>query len=93
MEQLEDLRDRLKEKSFNAYCNMVSLSCQEESLGWEMKVKKGEFGVIELEAHKKMGELLGKHRAFAEVCRELGEMIKAQRNKEIGHGTNAKSNI
>lgn len=81
MEPLKNLRDRLKEKSDDAYGSMIMAAMKDESLGWEMKVKKGEFGEKELNAHKQMSELLGKHRAFAEVCRELEEMIKAQKKK------------
>ena len=74
---LADLRSRLWARCENAYCDMISVARRDESLGWEIKVERGEFGRKELDSHAKMGELLGRHRALAEACREIDEVLKA----------------
>jgi len=74
---LADLRSRLWARCENAYCDMISVARRDESLGWEIKVERGEFGRKELDSHSKMGELLGRHRALAEACREIDEVLKA----------------
>lgn len=79
---LADLQSRLWERAENAYCDMIRLARRDESLGWEVKVKLGEFGRKELDAHCKGGELLGRHRALAEACREINEILKANREDE-----------
>jgi len=77
---LADLRSRLLARADNAYCEMISVARRDESLGWEIKVERGEFGRKELDAHCKAGELLGRHRALAEACREIDEVLKANSN-------------
>ena len=74
---LADLRSRLWARCENAYCDMTAVARRDESLGWEIKVERGEFGRKELDSHTKMGELLGRHRALAEACREIDEVLKA----------------
>lgn len=74
---LADLRSRLWARCENAYCDMIAVARRDESLGWEIKVERGEFGRKELDSHTKMGELLGRHRALAEACREIDEVLKA----------------
>ena len=74
---LADLRSRLWARCNNAYCDMISVARRDESLGWEIKVERGEFGRKELNSHTKMGELLGRHRALAEACREIDKVLKA----------------
>lgn len=90
---LSDLRSRLWARSENAYINMISVARKDESLGWEIKVQRGEFGRNELDSHTKMGELLGRHRALAEVCHDIDEVFKtndmihrpAEAGKEVRH--------
>ena len=74
---LADLRSRLWARCENAYCDRTGVARRDESLGWEIKVERGEFGRKELDSHAKMGELLGRHRALAEACREIDEVLKA----------------
>lgn len=38
--------------------------------------RRGEFGRKELDSHCAMSEELGRHRALAEACREIDELIK-----------------
>ena len=75
---LSDLRSRLWARAENAYCEMISVTRRDESLGWEIKVERGEFGRKELDAHRKAGELLGRHRALAEACREIDDVLEAE---------------
>lgn len=58
---LEGLSDR-------AYCDYIAKMRTNECLGWEEKVRTSKFGQAELNAHAKAGELLGRHRAFAEAA-------------------------
>jgi hypothetical protein len=74
---LADLRSRLWARSENAYCEMISVARKDESLGWQAKVDRGEFGHNELTAHCRGAELLGRHRALAEACREIDDVLKA----------------
>ena len=70
------LRERLRARSENAYCDLITIARRDESLGWESKVERGEFGKKELDAHTASGEKLGRHRALAEVCREIDGLLK-----------------
>ena len=54
-----------------AYCDYIAKMKTNECLGWEEKVRTKKFGQAELTAHTKAGELLGKHRAFAEAVAAL----------------------
>jgi len=69
-----------KEQSDNAYCDFIAQMRKPECLGYEQKLKDGTFGKAELDAHTKAGELLGRHRAFAEVSSALS---KAQNTTEM----------
>lgn len=62
--RFESLRD-------NAYIEYIGCCRKDDCLGWEAKVEHGEFGLDELEAHKRAAEWLGKHRAYARVVDEL----------------------
>ena len=76
LQRLVSLRERLWARAENAYCDMIGLARKDESLGWEIKVERGEFGRKELDAHTAGGEKLGRHRALAEACREIDELLK-----------------
>lgn len=65
---LEGLSDR-------AYCDYIAKMRTNECLGWEEKVRTSKFGQAELNAHTKAGELLGRHRAFAEAAAAAWAMI------------------
>lgn len=78
--EVERIHSRLLARSMSAYCDMISVAKRDESLGWEIKVKRGEFGIKELDSHTKIGELLGRHRALVEACREIDKVL---------NGTNA----
>ena len=68
-----EICDRLLRMSDKAYSDMIDISYSKEARGREAKVKKGEFGKKELDAHKRMGELFGRHKALNEVYRDLRE--------------------
>lgn len=57
----------LREARDRAYCDYVDRLRRPECLGYEQKLKEGSFGKAELDAHTRAGELLGRHRAFAEA--------------------------
>jgi hypothetical protein len=48
---LLSLIERLQARADNAYCEMIAIARKDESLGWEIKVERGEFGRAELDAH------------------------------------------
>jgi len=54
-----------------AYCDYIAKMKTNECLGWEEKVRTKKFGQAELTAHTKAGELLGRHKAFAEAATAL----------------------
>ncbi len=64
----------LKEKSDKAYCDYIDQMRRPECLGYEHKLKNGSFGKAELDAHTHAGELLGRHRAFAEAAALPGSL-------------------
>ena len=66
-----EMRDDIQAKSDNAYCRGLDVSRTTPCLGWEAKVKSGEFGRDELEAHKLAAHWDGKHRAYADVLDAL----------------------
>jgi hypothetical protein len=74
---LIELRNSLWAQCENAYIDMISISRSDECLGWEIKVELGKFRRKELDAHNAAAEKLGRHRALAEVCRELDKIINA----------------
>ena len=57
--------------SDRAYCNYIEQMRRDVCLGWEYKTKHGKFGEAELKGHTKAGELLGRHKAFAEAANAL----------------------
>lgn len=67
-EKVEKLKEVLKRKSSRAYCDALNQASKFECLGWEAKVKAGKFGKAELDAHGRVQELLGRHRALADVA-------------------------
>ena len=82
-EQLESLRARLWERCQKAYCDMLnaywdmrSVERGDKSLCREIKVDREKFGRKEMNEQLKMGEILGRHHALAEVCREIEELIE-----------------
>lgn len=78
-EQLKKLRDSLMARAENAYCDMISIARKDESLGWKIKVERGEFGINELNAHVDGGEKLGRHRALVEACKDIDELLGYER--------------
>lgn len=57
--------------SDRAYCNYIEQMRRDVCLGWEHKAKHGKFGETELKGHTKAGEMLGRHKAFAEAANAL----------------------
>ena len=83
--ELLALRDRLMARAENAYCDMIALARKDESLGWEIKVERGQFGRKELDAHCAGGEKLGRHRALVEACREIDALLKEANDQDHPH--------
>ena len=57
--------------SDRAYCDYIEQMRRDVCLGWEYKTKHGKFGEAELKGHTKAGELLGRHKSFAEAANAL----------------------
>lgn len=74
---IETFLDELKTKKDRAYAQYVMLMQTDECRGWEIKSMTGYFGQAEYNAHAKAYELLGKHRAYAEVYNTLVAMLPA----------------
>lgn len=75
--------EEIAQKSDNAYCDYVAQMRKPECLGYEQKLKDGTFGKAELDAHTRAGELLGRHRAFAEVAAILRPYFPADAPQSI----------
>lgn len=71
VDEMESLRQELRRLGDNAYCRSLELARKAQCLGAEVKMKRGEFGRAELEAHKESELWMGKHRAFYEALRLL----------------------
>ena len=57
--------------SDRAYCNYIEQMRRDACLGWEHKAAHGKFGEAELKGHTIAGEMLGRHKAFAEAANAL----------------------
>ncbi|PTT41477.1 hypothetical protein DBR23_05890 [Acidovorax sp. HMWF018] len=57
--------------SDRAYCNYIEQMRRDVCLGWEHKAAHGRFGEAELKGHTRAGEMLGRHKAFAEAANAL----------------------
>ena len=73
---LESLSERLKARAENAYLEMLCCARKDEALGWEIKVERGEFSRMELDAHSAIAERLGRYRALMEAHILLAEALK-----------------
>lgn len=78
---LKKIEANLVAASDSAYCAYIHQLQQTECLGWEQKVRSGNFGKSELDAHSKAGEWLGNHRAFLLALRIIKDAL-AQAGKE-----------
>ena len=58
-------------QSDRAYCNYIEQMRRDACLGWEHKAAHGKFGEAELRGHTIAGEMLGRHKAFAEAANAL----------------------
>ena len=65
---LEDVFRRLSDR---AYCNFIEQIGSDVCLGWKYKARHGMFGEAELKGHTLAGEMLGRHKAFAEAANAL----------------------
>lgn len=65
------VQESLKAKADRAYCDYIAVSKTTECLGWEAKVKAGQFGTPELAAHERAAELLGTHRGLMQAVSTL----------------------
>lgn len=77
---LERMVRRFRENRDREYLKYIDALKQKECLGWEAKIKAGVFGGMELNAHCKANEHLGRHLAWnmsieellRDVCHECG---------------------
>jgi hypothetical protein len=60
-----------REKRDCEYLKYIDALKQKECLGWEAKIKAGVFGGMELNAHCKANEHLGRHLAWNMAIEEL----------------------
>ena len=65
---LEEVFRRLSDR---AYCNFIEQIGSDVCLGWKYKASRGKFGEAELKGHTIAGEMLGRHKAFAEAANAL----------------------
>jgi hypothetical protein len=63
----------LRQASEGAYLSYIEKAKSTPCCGWEQKIKSGQFGQAEMDAHAKMNQLLGKHQAYADVRKALRE--------------------
>jgi hypothetical protein len=63
----------LRQASECAYLSYIEKAKSTPCCGWEQKIKSGQFGQAEMDAHAKMNQLLGKHQAYADVRKALRE--------------------
>jgi len=67
----DHLIQRFREKCDDEYLKYVAQLKQKECLGWEAKMRAGEFGGMELNAHCKANEHLGRHLAWNMAIEEI----------------------
>ena len=58
---MSDLEKALIAYADQSYCLGIEALRQEGCLGWEQKVKSGEFGQAEMDAHKRADRHFGAH--------------------------------
>lgn len=73
--------------SDRAYCNYIEQMRRDACLGWEHKASHGKFGEAELKGHTIAGEMLGRHKAFAEAANALLDpmAVDAARKQGANH--------
>lgn len=74
-ERVREALEELKGLADRAYCLYIENLRTPECLGWEHKVKTGKFGDMELKAHTKAAEFLGRHRAFSEAADAIRALL------------------
>jgi hypothetical protein len=88
-EKIAALRDALKElgvdieeiiaeitrRGQNFYCESLRIASAAPCLGWEAKVKAGEFGEDEMSAHAQHHLNMGMHRGLLEAVRIIREKM------------------
>lgn len=77
--------DELRGMADTAYGQYIQQMRSRECLGWEQKVKTGQFGEAELKAHTRAGEFLGRHRAFSECVEILSRYGSSQPAASLKH--------
>lgn len=84
--EVETLRSnivrRLQSASDSAYCEYIRTLQRTECLGWEAKVKSGQFGEQELKAHNMANEYLGEHRAYLKAVSVVDGAIALTKEAE-----------
>ena len=71
----EEVMKEMQNKADAVYLVFIDQCRESECLGWEAKVKAGEFGKKELDAHNRAGELYGKHLAYSDAANILSRHL------------------
>lgn len=69
-----EAREAFKNAADRAYCESLQKYSSTECLGWEQKIKSGQFGKAEMEAHRIAAELMGAHRGIYKVLNAIEDV-------------------
>ncbi len=79
-----DLANTMREMADRSYCDALDYAKRDECLGYEQKLKVGEFGKKELDAHKRVAEMIGRHRGMSPACEPQSVGSSTERKDECG---------
>lgn len=69
--RMDEILALIKQRCDDAYCHALNKFRQAECLGWKAKVAAEMFGELELDAHCAAHELMGAHKALADLYKEI----------------------
>lgn len=77
-EGMGSLTERLQSMRDAAYCESLSIARSTPCLGWEAKVRSGEFGRTEMEAHQASNLAMGRYQGLSRALEVIAEIAAAQ---------------
>ena len=77
-EALERAQKQISNMASLAYGKALDKFGEAPCLGWEAKVKSGEYGSREHEAHAEANKLMGRHQGLAEAARLIRAALEAK---------------
>lgn len=83
-EAVEEAAKDINAMADRAYCDSLDAARRTECLGWEAKVRCGQFGKPEMEAHKKSDELMGRHIGFRRAAARIQSLVGGAGEQEGG---------